>query len=200
MDSNFLLRNPALSTISEPIFHLEQIAKSSLQAGGKILIITSSEGFANALDFTRQLLRTEKYDITSDQQDLIKDLPYGMKVINNLSTGYPIIILGLNPILYISQTNQSNDNLCSLAQEMLSVTQHNDLILCCGPETKCEAFYICATAARLKGTTFITISNESDNPLKDLSQLYLQIPCDSTLECIFYINEILSSTADFIQK
>jgi len=159
----------------------EQIARS-LEAGGTLFLCGNGGSMADALHISGELLKSFALPRPVPQELAMRlaNVPLGPELAEHLQRGLRAHVLGCNPALSSAVSNDVVAPGMVLAQELYALAREGDILLALSTSGKSQNVLRAVALARALGVSSIGVTGRAPNPLADMADLALCVPCDRT--------------------
>ncbi len=200
------LQDERLGEAALALRHVYDAIVQSLESEGTLFVCGNGGSMADALHISGELLKSFALPrpVPPALAARLASLPYGRELAEHLQRGLRTHVLGCNPALSSAVANDVAASGMVLAQELYALAREGDVLLALSTSGKSQNVLRAVALAKVLGVRTIGMTGRAPNPLADLADLTLCVPCSRTdqvqeLHQVLYHRLCLMLEARFVE-
>jgi D-sedoheptulose 7-phosphate isomerase len=180
--TGFTDKNPQLVPILEDIMAVYQALIQCYEADHVLYICGNGGSYADAIHIAGELMKSfaRKRPVPENEQQILKNLPFGEDLTNSLEAGFRAIPLGLNISLTSALENDISQRYLTFAQELYILGRKGDVLLGISTSGNAKNVAMAMTVAKLKEMTTIGLTGMHGGTLAKMADLKIKVPATQT--------------------
>jgi len=195
-------QNSDLKTTVQSITQAYKALELCFSNNGTLFICGNGGSFADALHIAGELNKSFKRSriIPSAHHQQLEKFEGGKSIADHLQSGLRTIVLGCNPALASAVDNDLGKEAMIFAQELYVLSRPGDVLLGISTSGKSQNILNAGITAKSRGVTLIGLTGNQDSPLKNLADITIQAPGDSTAEIQSHHLTIYHTLCDMLEE
>ena len=181
---NLTRKHPDLRPVIPAITELGQRLNTVFDCGGRLFVAGNGGSAADAQHIVGELMKSYQRErqLSEEEQALFNGLPEGNMLAENLETGLPALVLGLNHSLTSAIANDFTERHLEFAQELWILGEERDAFLGISTSGRARNILYAMITAKTKGMYVAALTGSRPSPISDIADLAIRAPSRETAE------------------